>query len=370
MANNSNMTLKINDVEVSQFNFTELDDNNQRSKGQRISYPRYTNPENGSEVPLFIQFPWIDMKSYGIPKLGEYYENDSDRSFVKVPLNQSDPEIKQLSEKFQELDKKFGSDEFKEKMFGAKGASKYEYQPIFRLPQDEEDTKKDSKTKKDYGPKQPYMKLKIDTEYGTNVVKTIVFSSVLKNGKRERTKINDIKTIDDFASHVCWMSRIHPVVRPVKLWAQPTNKKNPTYGVVFKIAKTEVEPPVKMNSNLKQYLESNDFLDSDEVETTSAAQPTQTAQVTQTASTAQPTQVTQTVQAVKVAQVASDDESDGESDNEPMQVKTATTKAPVKKVIESDGDESDEVKTVKKTTAKAPAKTTASKAKKNFASAN
>lgn len=364
MASKSDMTTKFTEVDVSRLNFTEFEEN-QRSKGQKISYPRYTHPENGSEVPLFIQFPWIDMKSYGVPKLGEYYTDDSQRSFVKLPLDQSVPEIKQLSEMLKQIDEKLGSDEFKEKMFGAK-ASKYEYQPIFRLPQeDDDDTKKDAK--KDYGPKHPYMKLKIDTTYPDNQVKTIIFNSVLKDGKRVRSKVDGVKTIDEFASHVCWMSRVHPVVRPVKLWAQAPNKKDPTYGLTFKIAKTEVEPPSKTNSNVKQFLESDAFLDSDEEsDTIETVAPVKTTAPVPSA----------VVKGKQVAQVASDDESEEESGEESEEevakppAKSAASKTPVKKVVESeDEEESDEeeVKPAKKSSTKAPAKTPAGKTKKTSA---
>ena len=321
------MTTNYTDVNVSQVNFTDLEENT-RSKGQRISYIRYTNPDTGSEVPLFIQFPWIHLSSYGVPKLGEYYSDDAQRSFVKVPLDQSVPEVKQLSDMLRKLDDKLGSTEFKEKMFGNK-ASKYEYQPIFRMPQEEdEDSKKD--LKKDYGPRHPYMKLKIDTTYPDNQVKSIVFTSVMEGSKRVRNKVDSIKSIDDFSSHVCWMSRIRPIARPVKLWAQAASKKDPTYGLTFKIAKTEVEPPVKSSSNVKQYLESDAFLDSDEEsDTVHTVAPTK--QVAK--------QATPQVKGKQVAQV------DSESDEEDVPLsKTASSKAPVKKVdSESEDSEEDDV---------------------------
>ncbi len=352
------MTTNFSDVKVSQLNFTDFEENT-RSKGQKISYPRYTSSETGGEVPLFIQFPWINLSSYGVPKLGEYYTDDSQRSFVKVPLDQSIPEVKQLSDTLREMDEKLGSDEFKEKMFGAK-ASKYEYQPIFRMPQEEdEDTKKEAK--KDYGPKHPYMKLKIDTTYPDNQVKSIVFTSVMEGGKRVRSKVDGIKSIDDFSSHVCWMSRIRPIVRPVKLWAQAPNKKDPTYGLTFKIAKTEVEPPSKSNSNVKQFMESDAFLDSDEesdtIETVAPVKSTPVATKQTTAPVAS--------KGKQVAQVDSESEQESEDESEEEEVAKPVTKSaaktPAKKVAESeDEDESDEeeVKPSKKAPAKAPAKST------------
>ena len=353
------MTTNYSDVDVTRLGFTDLEENT-RSKGQKIAYPRYDHPSNCTDSPLFIQFPWVNLNSYGIPRLGEYYSDDSQRAFVKIPLDQSIPEIKQFSELLQAIDEKIGSDEFKEKMFGAK-ASKYEYQPIYRLPQEEdEDTKKDP-NKKDYGPRHPYMKLKIDTTYPDNKVKSIVFTSVPgANGKRTRTKVDGISSIDDIASHICFMSKIRPIGRPVKLWAQAPNKKDPTYGLTFKMAKVEVEPPTKTNSNVKQYLESDAFLDSDdESETTETVKAVTTPSKT-------------TKQVVQVAQVDSDEESEQESDDESDEevakpVAKTTSKVPVKQVAQVESDEEseeEEVKPAKKPAAKTTAAKSTGKTKK------
>ncbi len=360
------LTTNYTDVNISQLNFTDLEENT-RSKGQKISYIRYTSLETGSEIPLFIQFPWIHLSSYGVPKLGEFFTDDSQRAFVKVPLDQSIPEVKQLSDMLRKLDDKLVSDEFKEKMFGTK-ASKYEYQPIFRMPQEEdEDTKKD--TKKDYGPRHPYMKLKIDTTYPDNQIKSIVFNSIMEGSKRVRTKVDNVKTIDDFASHVCWMSRIRPIVRPVKLWAQAPNKKDPTYGLTFKIAKTEVEPPAKNNSNVKQFMESDAFLDSDEEsDTVHTVAPTKqvakaTPQVVKGKQVAQVDSESESEEDVPLTRTVSSKapvkkvESDSESEDDVPLSRTASSKPSVKKVESDDEDESDEDVKPKKGASKASAKT-------------
>jgi hypothetical protein len=213
------------------------------------------------------------------------------------------------------------------------------------------------------------MKLKIDTSYPDNQVKTIIFNSVLKDGKRVRTKVDGVKSIDDFASHICWMSRVHPVVRPVKLWAQAPNKKDPTYGLTFKIAKTEVESPSKINSNVKEFLESDAFLDSDE-ESDTIETIARTKTIVRVPSAP--------VKGKQVAQVASDDESNEseeseeeseEESKEEVVTKHAASKTLAKKVESDDEEESDEeVKPAKKTTSKAPAKaTTTGKSKKTSA---
>jgi len=170
------------------------------------------------------------------------------------------------------------------------------------------------KIKKDYGPKHPYIKLKIDTTFPDNKVKSIVFNSVMKDGKRVRTKVDDIVTIDDLAKSLCFMSKIRPIGRPIKLWAQAANKKDPTYGLTFKMAKVEVEPPTKTKSNIKEYIESDVFLDSDnESDTEPMAKSTVFNMETPKATTK------------KVAEVDSD--SDQESDDEVVtQVKTVAGK--------------------------------------------
>ena len=349
------MTTNYSDVDVTRLGFTDLEENT-RSKGQKIAYPRYDHPSHGSDSPLFIQFPWVNLNSYGIPRLGEFYSDDSQRAFVKIPLDQSIPEVKQFSELLQAIDEKLGSDEFKEKMFGAK-ASKYEYQPIYRLPQEEDEDAKKDPNKKDYGPRHPYMKLKIDTTYPENKVKSIVFTSVPSaNGKRTRTKVDGISTVDDIASHICFMSKIRPIGRPVKLWAQAPNKKDPTFGLTFKMAKVEVEPPSKSNSNVKQYLESDAFLDSDD--------ESETIETVKAVTTSKPV-VTQSKTSVKqVAQVESDEESEQESEDESEEEVTKPAvkgKAPVKQVAQVESDEEsdeEEVKPAKKPAAKAAPKAT------------
>ena len=341
------MTTNFSDVNVSNLSFTKLEDND-RSKGQRIAYPRYNHPEQGADAPLFIQFPWVLLNQYGIPRLGDYFKDDSQRSFIKIPLDQSDPEVKKFCELLQEIDQTLGSDETKKKLFEAK-ANKYEYQSIFRLPQeDDEDAPKDPK-KKDYGPKHPYMKLKIDTTFPDNQVKSIVFNSILENGKRVRTKVTDIKTIDDFSRHVCFLSKIRPIGRPVKLWAQTKpsgSNKTMGYGLTFKLAKIEVEPPVKANSQVKEFMESDAFLDSDEesdtIQTTSVAKGGASASASVSAKPA-PKPSTQSTQPTQkqTAQVESDDDSDDDSSDDAPAPKGKPTQA-TKDDSEDDSNESDE----------------------------
>ena len=319
-------TIKYTDVEENRMSSTEFQEND-RSKGQKIAYMKYNHPKFGSDQPLIIQAPWIRMENYGVPRMGEYFKNDSDRAFVKIPLNESIPESAELIKMFIKFDELFSSKEFCSKML--KKYEKYTYQPIFRKPvinddEDDNDSKKKS-SKQSTIPKYPYIKLKIDTDYTSGEIKTKLYRSEIIDNKRIRQEIQDITSIDDFARIVCWNCNFRPIIRFVKFWAQPITKKDPTWGVTFKIIKAEVEAPTKGNSLYKDYMNSDAFLDSDE----------------------EPNNVP-SIPVKKVKQVESD-----ESDEKPKSSKKVTPvqsddseekPKSVKKVaqVESDNDDSDE----------------------------
>lgn len=343
------LTTNYTDFKVNNLDFTKLEKND-RTNGQKLAYPRY-KPNGKDEVPLFIQFPWIEMKTYGVPSFSKYVKEEKQRTHVKVPLDESVPEIKELCNIIHQLDEKLGSDEFKSTMFGDQAGS-YEYQPIYREPQLDDDTEP-KEGKKKAGPKYPFLKLKIDTSFPELHVKTRVFTSTLgENGKRIRTPVSDIKTIDDFAAHVCWLCRFRPVVRPVKFWAEskPLKKGQPmAYGLAFKIAKVEVEPPTKTGSNYKEYLESDAFLDDDEEsDTIETVQPASSSKVAPA-----PTTTVQTTKGKQIAEVESENDSADEESDEP-ETKTVSkapvsTKKPVAMVeSEDEEEEEEEVKPPKK----------------------
>ena len=326
-------TVKYTDVEVSRISSTELQEN-ERSKGQKIAYPKYNHPKFGIDQPLVFQFPWVRLETYGIPRAGEYFKNDSDRTFVKMPLNNSIPEIEELVRICKEIDGHFSSEEFASKLLGKKW-NKYTYQPIIRESisydnddDDDENSKKKS-AKQSTLPKYPYLKLKIDTDYNSGEIKTKLFRSEMVDNKRNRIEIQDIKTIDEFARFVCFQSNFRPIVRLVKFWAQPLTKKDPAWGATFKIIKGEVEAPIKGNSMYKDYMNSDAFLDSDEETTNAPPIPVKKVkQVESDESDEKPKLVK------KVAQVKSDDDDESEEEKPKITKKIAQ--------VESDDDEESE----------------------------
>ena len=213
--------VKYDDYETNALEF-EAPTNQKRKQLQNILLPLY----GGIRGPL-IQLPSIEIDMYGIPSKCDFYKEDYQRMFLKLPLNQTILEVETLTKGLlKQLDEKFGSDEYKEKLFGKK-ASKYTYQPIVRIPIT--DDGKD---------KHPYMKIKLLTKYPTNEIQT----AVLKQMKDETTEfVDDIKTLEDFEKHVKFLSKIKCMISPVKLWMHPLTATEPSYGISFKLIKVLVE---------------------------------------------------------------------------------------------------------------------------------
>jgi len=259
-----NTLVKHNDFKPENLNSTKLEEND-RSNGQLMGYPRYN--DNGIDKRIQIQLSWTQLLAYGIPLLNDitknFFPKESSRAFLKYPFNQSNEEEKEVETMFRQIDNIFNNDEKKKELLGSK-SKKYEYSPIVRDPLvniDEDDD--DDKPKKNKTPayKPPYAKFKLDLEYETNKVKTEVYESLLdsETGKRTRTKV-DVETIDNVAEIARYKSRVRCIVSPVKFWAHPSNKKDPQYGIVWRLVKIEVD---KIQDAYKSTYESENFIDSD-----------------------------------------------------------------------------------------------------------
>ena len=81
---------------------------------QSILLPSY----DGGRGPR-IQLSSIDLDMYGIPSKCDFYKEDYQRLFLKLPLNQKNPETKELTEElFKKLDNKLNPEEFREHVLG------------------------------------------------------------------------------------------------------------------------------------------------------------------------------------------------------------------------------------------------------------
>ena len=234
------------DYNVDNLTFTPL--SNARKKSlQSILLPSY----NGGRSPM-IQLPPIDLDMYGIPSKCDFYKEDHQRMFLKLPLNQNNPETKELTNGFlKQLDEKLGSDKFKETVLETKKATKCTYQPIVRTPISGDGTPNPDK--------HPYIKIKLLTEYPSNAIKTAVIEQCDDHTRFLKT---DTETIDDIAKYFHLQTNLRCIIAPIKIWIHQSNANEATYGLTFKLIKIMVKIP--LNRSLRNHDESMvDFLDSD-----------------------------------------------------------------------------------------------------------
>ena len=352
------MTTNYKDFNINYFNVSgEL---KQAAKGS-TAYLTYSN-NGASSTPLFLQLPWIELNTYGIPRLNDFFTEDSQRCFVKLPLSDDDPDVAQFKKVVKSIDNKFGSEEFRIKLFGAAKAKKFgAYQKAIREPLTDDDNKNKSTV--------DYMKIKISTNYDTGEINTSVCTSVMENNKRVRTNVPEesIKTVDDISKYICYGARVRFIIRPVKLWAQaPNASKDPMYGITFKLVKAEVELPQRMDS-FKNLLKTDMFLDSDE-----DTEPVQTVATTSVITPASaPVSIDNKPSSSKnksavaiVASESSEGESESESDTEQPVASVKTINRAKSGAVELTDEESDDedIKPVVKNPTKAPAKSKGKKA--------
>ena len=86
--------VKHSDYNIENLTFNPLM-NSKKKTAQAILLPAY----DGSRSPL-IQLPAIDLDMYGIPSKCDFYKEDWQRMFLKLPLNQKNPETKDLTTDF------------------------------------------------------------------------------------------------------------------------------------------------------------------------------------------------------------------------------------------------------------------------------
>jgi hypothetical protein len=326
------ITVNYSEFNPANLSFTKLEEN-ERSNGQLIGYPRFSH--NGKDSTLELQLPWIKLTTYGVPTLNEktknYYKTDTDRAHIRLPLDTEIPEISVLVEKIKAIDTMMSDPENAKKLLG-KNYKKYKYSPIFReaivqqLDDNDSDSDEDTKKKeiKPVANKPAYIKLKLDLSWPDNNVKTMIFSSELdvESNKRSRTKI-DVTTIDDVASIIRYQSNIRCVAKPFKAWAHPITKKDPEYGIGWKVIRVEVNK-VEGSSVYKSMYESEQFIDSDTEEELPQVKQVQVEDDAEESDEDEP--VIQTQQ--KIVEVESSDEEEEEVKPPPPPKKTKSVSKP------------------------------------------
>lgn len=271
MASYNKITQRIDSTfDVNNLQFTKPEEN-PRSKGNKIAWPRFKNSD-GSLSSLVFQTPFIPIDHYGIPSIGDYYKDDKARCFVKIPIDPKvNDEIKQMHDKLEEIDKYLGDEgKKKEEIFGsAKNAKQFKYQQILRTPMQMETVDSDSDSEgeqndvaKDVIDRPKYIKANFRTDYETGKMQTKFYMRKKIGDKTIREEIEGVESISDAEKFVKYKGNIRFVMIPNKLWVMK-NYEGKKYGMSFKITHIEVEEQV-MNSNMKQIYEGDAFISDSE----------------------------------------------------------------------------------------------------------
>ena len=228
------MAIKYTEINTDDLLFSQLQDY-VYIPSQRISWISKIDKSK-----LIIQTPKIVAETYGIPKEGNYFTTEKSRAFYKMPLcherkqyvDEIDyKEIEEFYKKMKELDTYFMSHEFKKKMFGDKNLGKYEYQPIVREEDQEDD--------QPYRP--PYIKLKIDIDFATNWPSIKLYNKV--DGARD---LVGVEKLSDITEHIKYLTKVRFIINVDRLYLmknQAGDKKK--YGVCIKIVAAECENTIK-----------------------------------------------------------------------------------------------------------------------------
>jgi hypothetical protein len=232
------------DYDISLLDFISPQGFNNKKSMQYIKFPVY----DGDKSPC-IQLPNIELDMYGIPSKCDFYKEDSQRMFLKLPLNQNISDVKEITEFFNSIDNRFQSFH---KNLPVPNPSKYTYQTLVRIPKNDDGTTNISK--------HPYLKLKLLTRFPTNEIETQIIER--KDG------INTLKanteTLINFEKYLQLKTKVKCLISPIKLWWSPPSSNEKMYGITFKLIKCMVQlsvPKLLTDSTLKN---GDNFLDDNE----------------------------------------------------------------------------------------------------------
>jgi hypothetical protein len=151
-----------------------------------------------------------------------------------------------------EIDQHFGSEEFKLTLFGDKMASKYEYQPIVRYPEredeeEEADDKTNTRTIREYY-RPPYTKVKLMLSNNENELP--LFRLIDRNDDVTKEKIQ-LKSFSDATKHMRYMTKHRMVLEVQKLYAMRTNSGGDKgkYGITVKLVAAECTDRAEITNN-------------------------------------------------------------------------------------------------------------------------
>ena len=221
--------VKVSEFDVNQFGFEAFPEKYKRYNKQASMLPTL----NGERCPI-IQLPWVELSMYGIPSKSDFFKEDSQRYFIKLPLDNSS-KCQEIKNFFESIDIKFSNSSMRKKLLGDK--SKHTYQALVRTPVTEEN-------KPD---KLPYIKLKLQSLYPSNELTTGIIIQECTGGE---IKPVDASTIDEVLKYVPFRSKVKCFVTPSKLWYNNSCGES-SYGITFKVIKIFSKHPERVKEQLK-----------------------------------------------------------------------------------------------------------------------
>ena len=246
------MTTKASSIDVNLFQVGRLEDSSSVSS-QRVAWINYATDSS----KLNVQTPTFLTETYGIPREGPYYQTDKQRAFFKLPFcharglyrDQVDYlEIEKFYNKMLEMDQYFGSDEMKFHLFGDKLSSKYEYQPIVRHPEVEEEVGEEAGTIKRSPYRPPYAKIKLGLS--NNDEETPLFRLIEKKEDDTKTEIH-LNSFSDVTKHMRYLTKHRMILEVQKIYAMKNSSggEKRKYGVTVKLVATECTNQSERSNN-------------------------------------------------------------------------------------------------------------------------
>jgi hypothetical protein len=246
------MATKATDVDVNL-----LEDSGTVSS-QKIAWINYDT----NKRKLHIQTPVFATETYGIPRQRPYHQTDKSRAFFMLPfcrqrtLHTDEMDyyaMEKFYNKLLEIDSYFGSEDFKVKLLGGKMASKYEYQPIVRHPErdnDEEEEvtdKSSTKAVKDYY-RPPYTKVKLMLFNSETELPLFRLIDKKNDGTKEETPLN---SFSDVTVHTRYMTKHRVIVEVQKLYGRNTTSgcEKRKYGITVKLVAAECTNRGEISNN-------------------------------------------------------------------------------------------------------------------------
>ena len=231
--------IKADQLEVQNIQFGKLEDN-ALVKSQKLAFISYKEQKER----LLVRTPQFITETYGIPREGPFYTTAKSRAFYKIPfchdrhMYEGEVDYDQMElfyNKLREIDKHCDTDEFRVQMFGEKLANKYEYQPLVRTPEVDDNDQPKEEGNKYYRP--PYTKVKLDLSYGTDTPNFKLFDNSSGEGRKEV----DLKSFDDVLRHLRFLTKHQMVIHFSKLYAMKTasGSDKRKYGIILKASGVE-----------------------------------------------------------------------------------------------------------------------------------